>query len=263
MKTILSLIGAVIIGIIIGYIIPESLVNDCDNIFYNVNINCVIYGKGPKAEDIAGSVDEVMRKYDRESNTRIWEGAPKVIITVLIAVFSLYCIFMTLFPKADALVRLSLFLGFITLIGYITYPAHKKKVKVNSMPWYDILLMIIGSGCFFYFAANAKTIIALSTRIQPIHVVLGIIGILVVVELCRRCVGVPILCVAGAILIYTFAIGTKLKRVIFILFYGTGGIMNTPLQVCARYIAVFIIFGAFLERTGISNFFISLPPRKV
>ena len=215
-------------------------------------------------------LDEVMRKYDRESNTRIWEGAPKVIITVLIAVFSLYCIFMTLFSKADARVRLSLFLGFITLIGYITYPANKKKVKVNSMPWYDILLMAIGSACFFYFAANAKTIVGLSTRILPIHVVLGIIGILVMVELCRRCVGVPILCVAGALVIYTFYyklgvkgidFGPALRSIIHTLFYTQNGIIGTPVNVCYTYIVLFIIFGAFLERTGIANFFIDFANR--
>jgi TRAP transporter 4TM/12TM fusion protein len=42
------------------------------------------------------------------------------------------------------------------------------------------------------------------------------------------------------------------------MFYGTSGVMSTPVNVCAKFIAVFIIFGAFLERTGISNFFIDL-----
>jgi TRAP transporter 4TM/12TM fusion protein len=77
-------------------------------------------------------------------------------------------------------------------------------------------------------------------------------------ELCRRCVGVPILCVAGVLLVYTFASGTTLKRLIYTLFYTTSGIMSTPVQVCAKYIVVFIIFGAFLERTGIAAFFIDV-----
>ena len=68
------------------------------------------------------------------------------------------------------------------------------------MPWYDFVLMIIGAGCFFYFAINAMTLIRLSTRIQPIHVVIGCVGILVLIELCRRCVGLPILFVLGALL---------------------------------------------------------------
>jgi TRAP transporter 4TM/12TM fusion protein len=49
-----------------------------------------------------------------------------------------------------------------------------------------------------------------------------------------------------------------LCRVVYTLFFGTSGVLATPVQVCAKFIAVFIIFGAFLERTGISSFFIDL-----
>lgn len=69
--------------------------------------------------------------------------------------------------------------------------------------------------------------------------------------------GIPILCVVGALLIYTFA-NVRFGKVIYDLFYTTNGIMGTPIKVCAQYIVVFIIFGAFLERTGISSFFIDL-----
>ena len=214
-------------------------------------------------------LDTVMRKYDRESNTRIWEGVPKIIITVLMSVFSVYCIGMTLFSTALPERKLSLFLGFITLIGYLNYPANKKNVKVNSMPWYDIILMVVGSGCFFYFAINALEIVKLATRIELIHVVIGVIGILTLVELCRRCVGVPILFVAGALVIYAFAnrlsfnpdFYQALKGIIYKLFYTTSGVIGTPVNVCYTYIVLFIIFGAFLERTGIANFFINLANR--
>ena len=77
-------------------------------------------------------------------------------------------------------------------------------------------------------------------------------------ELCRRCVGIPILCVAGVLLVYTFSTGMGVERVLYTLFYTTGGVLGTPVQVCAKYIVVFIIFGAFLERTGIAEFFIDL-----
>ena len=52
--------------------------------------------------------------------------------------------------------------------------------------------------------------------------------------------------------------GMVIRRVIYTLFYTTSGIMATPINVCAKFIVVFIIFGAFLERTGIANFFIQL-----
>ena len=217
-------------------------------------------------DDVAANIDEVMRKYDRESATRIWEGVPKIIVTAIMAIFSLYCIGMTLFSTALPEVRLTLFLGCIVVLGYLAYPAKKGSMKVNSMPWYDIVLMVAGSSCFFYFAINALPIIKLATRIEPIHVVIGVIGILILAELCRRCVGIPILCVVGALLVYTFYnqlsynpdFYQALKNVVFKLFYTTSGVIGTPINVCYKFIVLFIIFGAFLERTGIGDYFVQL-----
>ena len=226
----------------------------------------------PAAEsssDMETDLDEVMRKYDRESATRIWEGTPKIIITVIMTLFSLYCLYMTLFSTALPEVRLTLFVGCIIILGFLTYPAKKGHVKVNSLPWYDIVLMLVGSACFFYFAINAFTLIQLATRIEPIHVIIGVIGILVLIELCRRCVGIPILCVVAALLIYTFynqlsynpSFFSALKNVVYKLFYTTSGVIGTPINVCFTYIVLFIIFGAFLERTGIASFFIDFANR--
>ena len=220
-------------------------------------------------ENTEADLDAVMRKYDRESNTRIWEGPAKIVVQVIMAAFSLYCIAMTLWSTALPETKLCLFVGTIIVLGFLTYPARKHHVRTNYVPWYDIVLMVLGAGAFYYFAFNALTIIQLSTRIEPYHVVIGAIGILVLVELCRRCVGLPILCVAGALLIYTFYYLLSwnpnfleaLHDVIYRLFYTTSGVIGTPINVCYTYIVLFIIFGAFLERTGIANFFIDLANR--
>ena len=219
--------------------------------------------------DIQADVDAVMKKYDRESNTRIWEGAPKIALRVLMSAFSIYCILMTLFSKALPERRLSLFLGFIIIIGYLVYPARKGATRVNHVPWYDWILMVLGAGSFFYFAINAFSIIQLATKLQPIHIIVGAIGIVVLIELCRRCVGLPILVVLGLLLIYTFynqlswdpSFYKALKNIVYKLFYTTSGVIGTPVSVCYTYIVLFIIFGAFLERTGIANFFISFANR--
>ena len=209
--------------------------------------------------NVANAVDEVMKKYDRESNTRIWEGKPKLVVKTIMALFSLYCIIVTLFVSGLLEVRLTMFLGLILIIGYLNYPVKKGYMKVNYIPWYDLVIMVLGAGSFFYFAANAKDILLKATKVtnEPFMVAIAIIGVLALAELCRRCVGLPILCVAGALLIYTFA-NVRFGKVIYDLFYTTSGVMGTPVKVCATYIVVFIIFGAFLERTGISNFFIDL-----
>ena len=208
----------------------------------------------------AADVEALMKKYDRESNTRIWTGTPKQIIRAIMALFAVYCIVDTVFLTTLTEIRMPIFMGMIILLGFLLFPARKGEVRVNHLPWYDILLMVVGSGAYFFYAANAMTVIRLSARImkQPLYMAVGVVGILALIELCRRCVGIPILCVAGALIVYTFASGLGLPQVIRTLFYTANGIFGGPVSVCAKFIVVFIIFGAFLERTGISNFFINM-----
>ena len=209
-------------------------------------------------------LDAVMKKYDRESNTRIWEGVPKLLVTCVLALFSIFCIYVTLFATWLDELRLTSFMAYVMFIGYLVFPAKKGIQKVNHMPWYDIVLMVVGTGAFLYYAVNAIEIVS-RFSIRPYEVVIGILGIACLAELCRRCVGLPILCVAGVLLVYALIWGSTnpdiIKRIteyVRVLFYSKEGILSTPINVCSKYIVVFIIFGAFLERTGIADFFIQI-----
>ncbi len=211
-------------------------------------------------------IETVMRKYDRESNTRVWVGKPKMLITLILCGFSLWCIYVTLFATFLEEIRLSSFMGLIVLMGFLIYPAKKNQVqKVNYMPVSDIIMMVLGAGSYFYFTFNAETIINQGTRFEWYQIVIGVIAVLALVEVTRRCVGIPILIVAGFFVIYALTYGLtnpsffgKVRYLIRNLFYTKEGIFSTPVNVCSKFIVVFIIFGAFLERTGISNFFIDL-----
>lgn len=221
--------------------------------------------KGADQDSVKTDIDAVMRKYDRESNTRIWTGKPKIMITVILAAFSLWCIYVTLFATFLEEIRLTSFLGLVILMGFLIYPSRKGVQKENHMPIGDIIFMIAGAGAFFYFTFNANTIINQGTRFAWYQIIIGIIGIAALVEITRRCVGLPILIVAAFFVIYALTYGLtnpafagRLKYLIRNLFYTKEGIFSTPVNVCSKYIVVFIIFGAFLERTGISNFFIDL-----
>ncbi len=209
-------------------------------------------------------LDSVMKKFDRESNTRIWEGIPKIIVTCILAAFSVFCIYVTLFATWLDEVRLTSFMAFIMFIGFIVFPAKKGKQKTNYMPWYDIILMVAGTGAFLYYTVNAVEIVS-RFKISSLEVVIGIVGILCLAELCRRSVGLPILCVAGALLVYALIWGStnpdifaRITENVRVLFYSKEGILSTPINVCSKYIVMFIIFGAFLERTGIADFFIKI-----
>ena len=220
-----------------------------------------VQAEAQREEGSALDAETLMRKFDKESNTRIWEGTPAIIVRVVVVAFSLYCIWSTLFSVAALEKRLTMFMALVIIMGYLTYPASRHHVRHNYIPWFDFVLMAVGAGCFLFFCLKYDSLVKVLTsasKMTPTFTIIGIVGLLCLMELCRRCVGVPILCVAGVLLIYTFSTGMGVERVLYTLFYTTGGVLGTPVQVCAKYIVVFIIFGAFLERTGIAEFFIKL-----
>ena len=100
-------------------------------------------------------LEAVMKKLDRESNTRVWVGKLKIVVNAILASFSLFCIYVTFFATWLDVVRLSSFVACIIFIGFLMYPAKKGKQRVNFMPWYDIILMLVGSGSFLYFTFDA------------------------------------------------------------------------------------------------------------
>ena len=210
-------------------------------------------------------LETVMKKFDQESNVRIWEGKPRIAVNCVLAAFSLFCLYVTLFASWLEELRLTTFVAWIVFLGFLVFPASKSHHKKNHIPWYDILAMVLGTGAFLYFSFNAVAIIQQGTRFAPYQIVIGLIGILALAEVCRRSVGLPILIVAGCFLAYALIAGLsnptlwgKLNYIVRYLFYSKEGILSTPINVCSKFIVVFIIFGAFLERTGIADFFINI-----
>ena len=241
--------------------------NNTKDIDKNIN-NTSASGLNDNSSSKASSsaeIDSVMRKYDRESNTRVWTGVPKIVVTVVLALFSLWCIYVTLFATFLEEIRLTSFMALIVLMGFLIYPHKKGLTRPNYIPIGDIIFMILGTASYLYFTFNANDIINQGTRFEWYQIIIGIVGIAALIEVTRRCVGMPILIVAAFFVIYALTLGLtnpsfagRIKYLVRNLFYTKGGILSTPVNVCSKYIVVFIIFGAFLERTGISSFFIQL-----
>ncbi len=192
------------------------------------------------------AMDEVMKKYDRESNTRVWEGWQKWLVYGVMAAFSLFVIYVTLFATWLDLIRYPSFMGGILLIGYLIFPAKKGVQKVNHIPWYDRIVMALGTAAFFYVVVNAKdlTVRLGMSQLKPYEIAIAVVGILATLELCRRSVGIPILCVAGVFLVYALyyysvskglGVPRAVRNVAVSLFYKVqgGGILATPVQVCS------------------------------
>ncbi len=210
-------------------------------------------------------LEEVMKKYDRESNVRIWTGRPAWVVKAILIGFSLFCIWVTLFATFLEEIRLTSFMGLIVLLGFLYYPADKNDNKANHIPWYDVLGMILGAGAFLYYTFSAEQIIQQGTRFSPLQIVIAVIGIVALLEVTRRSVGWPILIVALFFIVYALVYGLtnpsfpgRVRYLVRNLFYAKTGILSTPINVCSKFIVVFIVFGAFLERTGISELFINL-----
>ena len=217
----------------------------------------------------AAEVNEIMAKYDRESATRIFSGKKALLIKGLLIAFTLFAISINTFIRLNAQVHRSMFIAFILFLAYLLYPARKNAPKnTNKVPWYDILLAMASSGSFLYMSFNYKQLISQAGSYTQFDMTIAIIAIILLLEACRRVVGLPILIVVSCFIAYAYFgnyvpgyfshRGFSLQRIATHLYFTTEGVIGTPLAVCSTFIFLFILFGAFLERTGIGQFFIDI-----
>lgn len=205
-------------------------------------------------------MQQVLKDFDRESNTRHFEGVPMIVIKAMLIAFSVFVIWMNVFSTLPEQIRRASFIGIVIFMAFILYPVKKNHAsKINKVPIYDFIMGIVGSGCFFYYVVNFQTIVDRAGRLTTPDMVVGIVGILILFEICRRVVGVPILVVVACFILYAyFGGGFSVKRIIAHLFYTTEGVIGTPLGVCSTFIVLFILFGSFLDKTGVGRFFIEI-----
>ena len=201
----------------------------------------------------------IMAKFDRESNVRRFTGVRSIIITTLLILFAAYVFWFTILGNLPEQVRRTSFVACLMFLGFLIYPARKGMTKrENYIPWYDFVLAIAGAGSFLYYSFNFQEIIFRATMIRPQDVYIGLIGMVILAELCRRVVGLPILFVAGGFVTYAVVNGYSLRRLVHQLFYTTEGIIGTPIGVCSTFIVIFIFLASFLEKSGIGDYFIEL-----
>lgn len=214
-----------------------------------------------EADEEAVDVDKIMAEFDKESNTRQFSGIFQKIIKGAMILFSLYVMFDGWTGTMEERQKMAWFIGIIVFIAFIIYPVRKKEEKkLNHVPFYDWIFAALGAGSFFYYAINCQAIVDRASRINEIDIAVAIVGTLLLFEACRRVVGLPIVCVSAAFIAYAFIVVDRnpLRIIMYKLFYTTEGIAGTPLNVCASFIVLFIIFASFLEQSGIGAFFVDL-----
>lgn len=210
---------------------------------------------------------ELMRKYDKESAYRehkCWRKYITIVVSFIFVGFQLYA---TLSGAVTAQILRATHLAFVMLLGFLLFPATKSMPR-NTLPWYDVLLGVIGFVSWMYISINFFKLAERAGAYTVTDIVVGAIAILVLFEACRRVVGLPIMIIAAVFILYAFIgkylpgflhhRGYSFKRVVAHLFFNTEGIMGTPIGACSTFIFLFIMFGALLEKTGIGQFFIDI-----
>lgn len=217
----------------------------------------------------AEEVNEIMAKYDRESAVRIFAGKKALIVKILLIAFTVFAVAINTVIHFNAQVHRSTFIALVLFLAFILYPAKKDAPKnTNKVPWYDLVLAVASAASFLYMGFNFDQLVAQAGNYTSVDIAVAIIAIVLLFEACRRVVGVPILVVVGLFILYAYFgahipgyfghRGFGLERIATHLYYTTEGIIGTPLSVCSTFIFLFILFGAFLERTGIGQFFIDI-----
>ncbi len=210
---------------------------------------------------------DLMRNLDREHAYRehkCWRQYITVVVSVCFCLFQLYA---TLSGAITAQILRATHLAFVQLLAFLLFPATKKSPK-DTLPWYDVVLGLLGAACWMYIVINFQNIVRRAGMYQSLDVIVAVAGILILFESCRRIVGLPIMIIAACFILYAFVgrylpgflnhRGYSLERVATHLFYNTEGIMGTPIGACSTFIFLFILFGALLEKTGIGQFFIDI-----
>ena len=226
--------------------------------------------ESPLVESLLPTTNEdemknLMQNLDREQSYRehkCWRQYITVLVSIAFCVFQLYA---TLSGRIPAQIVRASHLAFVQFLAFLLFPAAKSMPK-DTLPLYDVFLAFVGAGCWCYYIINFESIVRRAGAYTPIDIAVGVLGIIILFESCRRIVGLPIMIIAGSFILYAFIgkylpgflnhRGYKLTRVVSHLYYTTEGIMGTPIGACSTFIFLFILFGAFLEKTGIGQFFI-------
>ena len=210
----------------------------------------------------------LLEKYDRESAIRhslpTFFARVVTVLGVLLALFHLYT--STAGPLIDIQQR-SIHLYTLLALAFVLYPFTRKGAR-DRVPIRDVILAVVALGIGVYMILSTQRIILAAGRITDLDMVVGIVAILLVLDATRRVTGWGLTLLATAFLAYgiyarlsfypelnpniLMAIGRQLMSH---LVYITEGLLGSAIAVSASYIILFILFGAFLGKSGLGQLF--------
>lgn len=193
-------------------------------------------------------------------------GARLVVFGAL--AFSAYQISVAAFHPFSSLIIRALHVSFLMFLIFMLYPATKGGRKEQSIPWYDVLLSLLGFSVGFYHLIFEADLIERSGDPTTADLVVATLASVLVFEAARRVVGIALPIVCALFLAYGFFgqylplsvahRGFGFDQIVGQLYLGSDGILGIPTLVSATYIFLFILFGTFLEHAGMIRLFNAL-----
>lgn len=221
----------------------------------------------PQTEEEKKS-QKVLKELDKESNLMEYGGIWGMGIAVICICFSLFQLYTGLFGVLDAMKQRVIHLMFGLVLIYLLCPTKRSWVKGGKVHPLDLFLAVLAAAVPGYILVNFNSLVLRAGTVTDTDAVVGFIGIVLVIEAARRIVGLPMVCVVLAFIAYGFAgpympgplahRGLNLDQMVGHLFFTTEGIFGIPLGVSSTFIFLFILFGAYLEKTGLGKFFIDI-----
>lgn len=210
---------------------------------------------------------ELIEKYDPEAGTRKLTGLMgKISIAGLLA-FSLFQLYTAVFGIFTAQLQRSIHLGFALALIFLLFPAVKGRAEKGRLQiaWYDGFLSIAGLIVGSYWPIMIEELVMRVGSLTALDFIVGLVAIGLVLEATRRTVGLPITVIAVIFMLYGLLgpympgflshRGLSMERLVQTMFFTTEGILGTPLGVSATYIFLFLLFGSFLVKTGVGQYF--------
>ncbi|OLS35122.1 TRAP transporter permease [Bacillus sp. MRMR6] len=221
------------------------------------------------SKDDTLSTDEQQRlleKYDPEAGSRKLKGIVGWTVFAGLLAFSLFHLYTGIFGMLTAQLQRSIHLGFALALIFLLFPARKKnRGKECKVAWYDYILAMISIVVGAYWPLLIDDLVLRAGTVTQLDFWVGLSAILLVLEATRRTVGLPITIIALVFMLYAIFgqympgfiahRGLSLDRLVQTMFFTTEGILGTPLGVSSTFIFLFLLFGSFLIKTGVGQYF--------
>ena len=220
-----------------------------------------------EGENLEADVQEVLEKYDRDSTTRVFKSKHVAMIISIIAVFySLFHIYIVFNPIPTLQARAIHVAVGLALI-FLLYPIFKKSDRTKA-PWYDWVLALFGLATAGYIVFNYTAIVTERGGIpNTTDLIFAVLTVVLIFEATRRVTGFILPILALLFLIYPFISSLDfMPNLLYTrpfdfgdvfghLYTKTEGLYSTAIGASVNFIFLFILFGAFLQKSGMGLFF--------